>query len=132
MGRIAGPLSRRQLMMEWKRRMEEERYARSIAPPAPMLAVPHARRRQRGLLWVIAELFPEGLVVGAKGMPPLTDDMRVLLARKLLRQFRKHSWGIGNNTLMITEEGRALLRDSPPDPHSIDYVVNAFRSASLR
>jgi len=133
MGRLAGPKSRRSRNVEWKREVEERRAMRRYARPEPLLAVPSAGKRQQALLWVIAEHFRDGLVIGWKRSPPLTSDMRILIGKGMLGLTRRGEWeGSRRNILTVTEIGRQSVRANPPDARALEYIVNALQSASLR
>jgi hypothetical protein len=97
-----------------------------------MVAVPPARKRKTALLWAIGEVFKNGMVVGRKGTPPYTRDMRALVESGSLRLFRRYGLGVGFNILEITDKGRAEIASMPPDEDALAYITNAFRSASLR
>ena len=131
MGRVAGPPSKSAEVRAWKRTVAFERRRRADEPPTPMLAVPSASRRQHALLWAIDCKGGE-LVVGRKGCPPYTRDMRELVRCGMLRLTRRHQLGIGLNVLVMTDRGRALIRRMPLDNAAVGYVVNALESDTLR
>ena len=131
MGRVAGPPSKSAEVRAWKRAVAFERRRRADEPPTPMLAVPSASRRQHALLWAIDCKGGE-LVVGSKGCPPYTRDMRELVRCGMLRLTRRRQAGNGMNVLVITDRGRALARKAPSDDTTVGYIVNAFETDSLR
>jgi hypothetical protein len=139
MGRLAGPISRTaQLRLDATQREIElqRRYIASITP----LAYPSSRRRQAALLWLVFE--ERGLVIGRRNRPPLTADMRALLAKRYLRLRRQPPVyvseperlpGIGRyNLLSLTPGGEAaLVRMKVPEIDRI-YILRALYTGVLQ
>jgi hypothetical protein len=95
--------------------------------------VPSSAKRQLALLVVIAEIYPEGIVVGFKHHWPYTPDMRVLVNKGLLRLSRVRFTGRrGANKLTLTDRGREIVRLHRPTQAAIDYVVHAVQTGTIR
>jgi hypothetical protein len=116
--------------------VRHHQYVQSVTP----LAHPPARRRQAALLWLVSQ--ERGFIVGRRDCPPLTADMRVLIAKGHLRLQRRPSiyvsraekrLGIGRfNLITATSSGEATLtKMSVPDTDRI-YIVRAFHTGVLQ
>ncbi len=130
MGRLAGPTTTDRKRAEWKSVVEHRRANKRSLPPAPLAALPAARRRQ-ALLWFIED----GLTIGAKNHPPLTPGLGNLIRLGLARLTREpwaDSWTPGRrNVLRLTEKGRTAVESSPPDAEAISWILRAKANGML-
>ena len=136
MGRLAGPA-------HWRRQMEYEAYKaatedrrRYIASITPV-AHPSASRRQMALLWYIQTSVPEGgLIVGRRGYPPLTDDMRALLRKKYLNLARSAVYATLRlplcNLLKVTPAGAERLSRRRVSDEDKRYIKVAMSTGVVR
>ncbi len=130
MGRIAGPRpgSNTWKLQVMRLRKEKERLGDWVPPVAPIVHPP-SKRRQMALLWYIGRYFEDGMIVGARGWPPLTPDMRALLAKKHLSLARYHAH---QNRVKITSAGAELLKCTPPAEKDKFYIVMTTHTQSVR
>ncbi|EJZ20349.1 hypothetical protein RCCGEPOP_15606 [Rhizobium sp. Pop5] len=126
MGRIAGPVRDPWKSQVSQRRREKERLNSWI--PLPIVHPP-AKRRQMALLWYIARFFTDGMMIGMKGWPPLTPDMRVLLAKKQLSLARCQAC---RNQVKVTQVGIEALSDAIPSYQDKHYIILATHTRSVR
>ncbi|MBY3044745.1 hypothetical protein GR210_30035 [Rhizobium leguminosarum] len=128
MGRIAGPVRDPWKIQVNQRRREKERLNGWTPPVAPIVHPP-AKRRQIALLWYIARFFTDGMMIGVKGWPPLTPDMRVLLAKKQLSLARYHAC---RNRVKVTQAGIEALNNATPAYQDQYYIILATHTRSVR
>ncbi|MDO6962427.1 hypothetical protein [Rhizobium alvei] len=139
MGRLAGPSlnpAAAEAQKAAQKRFDDEiRYRAAIRP----LAHPPATRRQRALLWLLSE--QDSMIVGSDDQPPLTRDMRALLAKRLLKLERRipsSFWGPisektpRKNHLSITAAGRAALVDAKIPEQDKLYIRAALYTGVAR
>ena len=138
MGRLAGDSIARQQKRTWKERVRQAREDKAYwggLPPAP-LAVLGASRRQMALLWWLCG-DTRSATLGARGMPPLTPDMRVLIGKGYLRLARHGSYMPANplrrdNVLTITPAGQQALAAAHVTEAEKTYIIAARRNGMLR
>ena len=138
MGRSAGPV-----VDAWKKQVKARRehkartagFARPLAP----LVHPSSSRRQMAMLWLIGEYCQCSTGIGytGGGTPPLTDDMRVLLAKGYLHLARRAAFKKGSscrreNVLSITPAGKSILERIRISQQDKQYIIAAGQSATLR
>lgn len=130
MGRLAGPQTKGQVLRAWKRQASERRLELDLWAklPTKQIVRPPGMRRRMALLRVMDEHYTEKpFFVGKKGRPPLTPDMRWLVARGYLQLDRQRdSRGRGWNVLRPTERGRQVLQQSHDRPDDQWWVWAAL------
>jgi hypothetical protein len=139
MGRLAGESIARQQARTWKKRVDQAREdkARWGTLPAAPLAVPGAARRQMALLWWLCGDVGPSATVGARGLPPLTPDMRVLIRKGYLALARHSSYMPLNpsrrdNVLTITPAGQEALAAAHVTQAEKAYIIAARMNRMLR
>jgi hypothetical protein len=127
MGRLAG-YSQRYAEVLREMREQQRKRQRAVAAATPF-SHPPAGRRQMALLWFIGEELYGGMTVGRRGCPPLTDDMRVLLRKKLLVLKREPFYLTMRlplcNRLELTPSGRTALADAKVTEADKAYIRRA-------
>jgi hypothetical protein len=139
MGRLAGDSIARQQRRTWKERVRQAREDKAAwgSLPAAPLAVLGAARRQMALLWWLCGDTGPSATVGARGMPPLTPDMRVLIRKGYLKLARHGSYMPANplrrdNVLTITPAGQQALAAAHVTEAEKNYIIAARKNGMLR
>jgi hypothetical protein len=139
MGRLAGPVCRETQLKNERFFKEIEQRHQEFQAMTPLVHPP-SLRRQMALLWLISSYWME-FHVGVEGCPPLTADMRLLLARGYLRMDRNRPAGFlartairGNryNRLSLTTEGQRVLAQSKISQSDRDYIQRALQTGVVR
>ena len=134
MGRLAGP-SKNPATIKAMADAQNEDYLRAYRAATPLVHPP-AARRLKALLWLIDDYYE--FSIGAEGRPPLTRDMRTLLAHRLVKMERRvpsEFWGeITERTpkrsyLVVTPAGQGALAKAKISQQDKDYICKAMFTA---
>ncbi len=139
MGRVAGDSIATIRRRMWKERVAETRDRKAYwGMPTPQpLCSPGAARRQMAMLWWIDKDCNGSLHIGGRGAPPLTADMRVLLAKGYLKLQRVASYmalspSRRHNKLTVTPLAKSVLAKAAVPDADKAYIIAASKSASFR
>ncbi|CAN7515151.1 hypothetical protein [Rhizobium sp. LjRoot254] len=136
MGRLAGPVGRRsQVAYEAHQRMWEE-HRRHIAAITPVVHPP-AVRRQTALLWYVADRFHGEMMIGWRGSPPLTRDMRALIDKRYLilkrLSFENDTYfPPRTNWIVVTPTGAGVLARATISDNDKHYIEMAMKTGVVR
>lgn len=128
MGRVAGVPRSIQSGKAWKERVAEKKYLASVRPPKPPLATLPAAKRQILLLWLISDFFDGQMAINIKSWPIYTSDMKLMVRDKFLDLIRKN----GVTVLHLTKRAEELLQSSKIKQSEKDWIVQSFKSNTLR
>lgn len=128
MGRVAGVPRSIQSGKAWREEVANEKICVTLKPPKPPLATLPATKRRVLLLWLISDFLDGQMPINIKSWPVYTDDMKLLVRDKFLDLIRKN----GVTVLHLTKRAEELLQSSKIKQSEKDWIVQSFKSSSLR